>query len=296
MWSPCLPVVIAVIVPVACSSTRPPSDGPLSDSALGDDPVVEVLTGKRVLWIGAHPDDEATVAPLIGEACRERGATCTFLVATRGEAGNCNAPVVCTPDLGTFRSAEMAAAAALYGGSVVQLGLPDGAATNPNDVANSWANLRGGPEALVESFRVSIAAANPDYVITFDPRHGTTCHADHRAAAALALLALKKMGASAPTAWLTEVRFDIASGEPSIGYVQAVPTDTKVVAYDATRLLPSFRDTAWAFLAANLNAHKSQFTDAALAAFAAAPTAQRRVFVLPLADAVDSDPRYVLCD
>ena len=29
---------------------------------------------ERILWIGAHPDDEALVAPLLGRACIENGA------------------------------------------------------------------------------------------------------------------------------------------------------------------------------------------------------------------------------
>lgn len=268
-----------------------------SDATVGTpSPLVEALAGKRVLWIGAHPDDESTVAPLLGEVCRDRGATCTFLLATRGENGDCNAPVVCGADLGAFRAGEMATAAALYGGSVVQLGLPDGSALRADEVAANWAALRGGPEALVEQFRAAIVAAAPEFIITFDPRHGTTCHPDHRAAAAYAVSAVLKLGASAPTTWLAEVTFAIQPNESAIGYLQTVAADTKVLTYDATRLLRTTGMTAWDVLLANLRAHKSQFVDARIAGFAAAPAEQRRVFILPLADVADPDPRYVLCD
>ena len=268
-----------------------------SDAAgLTPNPLVEALAGKRVLWIGAHPDDESTVAPLLGEVCIDCGATCTFLLATRGEAGNCNAPVVCGADLGAFRAGEMAAAAALYGGSVVQLGLPDGSALHADEVAANWAALRGGTDALIEQFRAAIVAAAPDFIITFDPRHGTSCHPDHRAASAYAVSAVRKLGASAPTTWLAEVTFDIKPDESSIGYLQTVATDAKVIAYDATRVLQTTGKSAWDVLLANLRAHKSQFVDVRIAGFAAAPVIQRRVFVLPLADVADPDPRYVLCN
>lgn len=285
----------------ACSSTsaQPAVDAGAVDGATdggnAPSPLVDALAGKRILWVGAHPDDETTVAPLLGEACRERGAKCTFLVATRGEAGNCNAPAVCAPDLATARAREMAAAAALYGGAIVQLGLPDGSAAHPDEVAANWAKLRGGTDALVEAFRSAIAQAAPDYLVTFDPRHGTSCHPDHRAASALAILAVKKLGASAPVTWLAEVSLDIAPGETSIGYLQTVAGDARVVRYDATRKLATFGDSAWGFLLANLKAHESQFVPSRIAAFGAAPIAERSVFVVPLTETTDGDAQYALC-
>lgn len=262
--------------------------------APGADPLVESLAGKRVLWIGAHPDDESTVAPLLGEACVERGARCTFFVVTRGDAGKCKLSTGCPPDLATFRVAEMKAAAALYGGEVIQWDLPDGAGASADEVAKAWAALRGGTDALVEAFRAEIAKAAPDVVVTFDPRHGTSCHPDHRAASALALLAIRKL-TTAPRTWLAEVRFDIDTAKATIGHIAAVPTDPALRTYDATRLLPRFGDTAWAFLLAGLRKHASQFDAPEIAGFAAAPIAERRVFVVDLADVVDADARYALC-
>ncbi len=297
------PALLALVLVLGCgggSADPPPVDaaadveGGADGGAQPLDPLVESLAGKRVLWIGAHPDDEATVAPLLGEACVERGARCTFLVVTRGDAGKCKLATGCAPDLATFRAAEMKAAAALYGGEVIQWDLPDGSGASADDVAKAWAALRGGPDALVEAFRAAIAGVAPDVVITFDPRHGTSCHPDHRAASALAVLALRKLVPS-PRALLAEVRFDIDTTKATIGHVPAVPTDPAMRTYDATRWLPRFGDTGWAFLIAGLRKHPSQFDAPELAAFAAAPATERRVFLLDLADAVDADPRYALC-
>src|SRR5204863_829035 len=58
----------------------------------------------RILWIGAHPDDEILISPLLGFHCVERGAQCVLLVMTRGEAGGPAA----------VRAAEMQRAANLF--------------------------------------------------------------------------------------------------------------------------------------------------------------------------------------
>src|SRR5580704_12319995 len=46
-----------------------------------------VITPASVMWIGAHPDDEALVAPLLGKWCRGEKVRCAFLILTRGESG-----------------------------------------------------------------------------------------------------------------------------------------------------------------------------------------------------------------
>lgn len=272
---------------------------PMTTDASGDAPpppaLLDAFAGKRILWVGAHPDDETTVAPLLGAACLDRGAHCSFLVATQGEAGSC-ALASCTPDLGSFRASEMRAAAALYGGELVQWNLGDSTGTTPDAVAANWARARGGNEALIAEVRDAITAARPDVVVTFDPRHGTTCHADHRAIAALTLLALRELGAAAPPAWLAEVRFHIASDERSIGFVAAVPGDAATQSFDAEQTqIHATGENAWRFMLTAMGTHASQFPAPKLAAFEAAPSTERSIVLLPLAEAMENDARYALC-
>lgn len=283
-------------VVLGCEGSAAPL--PPADAALVPDPFVEQLAGKRVLWVGAHPDDESTIAPVLGEACVDGGATCTFLVATRGENGSCARPDGCSPDLPTIRIAEMQAAARLYGAELVQWDLADSPASTPDQVAEVWAASSGGAEALITKMRSAIEAAAPDVVITFDPRHGTTCHADHRAVAALALAALQRIGPAAPSAWLSEVRLDIAASGSTIGYLPALADDPAVITYDATRSSAGANGQTWEYLLANLRAHASQFTLAQVTAFSAAAPAQRRVFLLSFAAATSAnDSRYdTLCN
>jgi LmbE family N-acetylglucosaminyl deacetylase len=146
--------------------------------------------------------------------------------------------------------------------------------------------------------RGAIEAAAPDVVFTFDPRHGSTCHAEHRATAQIVILALNQMGAAAPQVWMAEVQFLVGPNEATIGYGPAVPADTRPVAYDATRSTAGAIGGTWEYLISDLGAHRSQFSQARVTAFASAPQEQRRVFLLSLAEAVSTgtDARYdALC-
>lgn len=61
----------------------------------------------RILWIGAHPDDELFVAPWLARLRTTAGAKLGFLVATRGEQGDCGVSQPRHRDVGSVREAEM---------------------------------------------------------------------------------------------------------------------------------------------------------------------------------------------
>ena len=123
----------------------------------------------RILWIGAHPDDETMVAPLLGSACVDGTSRCEIIVLTRGENGG-------DPDV---RANELRAAAALLHADLVQWDFAD--TMNPAE----WDHA-----ALVARLRDAIAAFAPTAIVTFDPNHGTTCHPAHRAIAPLVVEAV----------------------------------------------------------------------------------------------------------
>ena len=184
----------------------------------------------------------------------------------------------------------MTTAAKIFGGTVVQWKLADGSSSDPNTVVGNWSTAEGGVTSLVANMQAAIVAAAPDVVVTFDPRHGTTCHPDHRAIAMVAISALKQMGSAAPSAYLGEVKFDEAADHSALGYVAAVAADANVVSYDALRVRAAGGVT-WNCLLDDLRAHASQFNTALVAEFGAAPADEQRVFVLPFALTSD-DPRY----
>jgi LmbE family N-acetylglucosaminyl deacetylase len=258
---------------LAGSAWRSPA--PIQPRALA-----EQLALGPVLWIGAHPDDELLAAPLLGEVCRERGARCTFLVATRGERGACGLPGGCLPDVATVRSAEMRAAVALFGAELAQSVFADGSAGDPRAVLANWAASLGGEgdaAALRATLAAFVARVRPQAIVTFDPRHGSTCHPDHRAVGLLVSETLAGLGAAAPPLYYLETRAGIEA-DGGVDFGIAEPADPALRSAGAT--------ATWPYLEADAAAHASQFSPQRRAALAAVPAAARRIALLPADDAI----------
>jgi LmbE family N-acetylglucosaminyl deacetylase len=261
------------------------------------------LSSGKVLWIGAHPDDEVSVASLLGDICVERGASCTLLVMTRGEAGPCKRPQGCLPNLATVRTQEMQAAAALFHAALIQWNLADVPGPTPQAVLNAWSQSVGGEDALVERMATAIQTVAPDVVLTFDPRIGATCHPGHRAVAALTLAALERLDLRTPDAYLRQlgehipVTFLLASrieiSQNAIRFSVAVPEDQNLRGYDAAQPLALVKATGWEYVLRNAQLHASQFDAVLLSALKAVPNSQRQLFFLSRADATTAvDVRY----
>lgn len=238
-------------------------------------------TAERVVWVGAHPDDELYAAPWLGWLCVEKNASCKLLVMTRGEAGKCKLGGGCVPDLPTVRDKELEASAKLFDAELVHWDLGDGAGAHSEDVVANWSSKRGSVDALVDAIAAQISDA--DRVITFDPRHGSSCHADHRATGALVIAATERLGLPRAKVSLVEVAL---AQEP------AVPQDSAVWSFDALQLLPSTDKPAWSYLIGVLQAHTSQYTPAEVAAVDALPDDKKRMLFLDLDDALVDNPHY----
>jgi LmbE family N-acetylglucosaminyl deacetylase len=245
-----------------------------------------------VLWIGAHPDDEVLVAPLLGELCVAEQRPCALLVATRGENGACRLAGGCLPDLATVRSAEMRAAARVYGARLVQGSLPDIFGPDPAAVRRAWDAAEGSDDLLLDRLAGAIDSVAPRAIITFDQRHGTTCHNAHRAIGRLVLLALARLQQPPPEVFLLESRVRIAPGGTSIRFSSAVPGDPALLGFDANLALRPGPGTAWDFLLDDARRQPSQFDATFLASMADVPPAHRDVYLLPAA-ALATDPTPV---
>jgi LmbE family N-acetylglucosaminyl deacetylase len=226
-------------------------------------PAGRIPSPASVLFIGAHPDDEVPVAPLLAHWCREGAARCSMLIATRGERGPCLLAGGCLPDLATVRSGEAAAAAAYFHADLVLLSLPDGGGVAPP----SWAP--GTPDApnVVAALAGFIRAAAPEIVVTFDPRHGTTCHPDHRALGELVPEALALLAAP-PALYLVETRVDVDPAAPALRFA---PATTAAAGYDAS--------LDWSAVVEDMERHSSQFDAAWRDAAWRVPEADRAVFL-----------------
>jgi LmbE family N-acetylglucosaminyl deacetylase len=217
----------------------------------------------RILWIGAHPDDELFVAPWLARLRRTAGAKIVFLIATRGERGDCSPALRSELDLGSVREAEMKDAAASFDAELQFLGWRDGIAQQPEDVLRGWASDAGGRKSLRKQLRAAVEGLSPDWIVTFDRHHGCTWHADHRALGAL----VQSLALSIPVT-LAESRITFSSPlhiQP--GVREAVPVDCR---------------GTWDDLVRDMAFHRSQFDPETVELFRKVPQEQRIVWLLHL--------------
>lgn len=236
-------------------------------------------TPRSVLWIAAHPDDEAVAAPLLAKWCLDEGARCGLLVLTRGEAGPCLLPSGCRPDVATTRSAEAGAASELFHAESILLRYADGGGVLPP----RWHEPSGDRAPLSTRLAAHIAAFDPELVLTFDPRHGTTCHPDHRETGRLVLEAVEKL-ASPPAVYLLETHVTFAPGTGLPQFASALPDALR---FDARALLQSGHE-AWAAIAWDMERHPSQFTPEFVEAVR--NLSERAVFIAPAENALQTSP------
>jgi len=198
---------------------------------------------ENILWIGAHPDDESLVAPLVPRS---------LIVMTRGEGGG-------DPSV---RSAEMQRAADLFH---ARLELWDFADVM-NDVDATWSAEAGGHEALVNRLVAAILAERPTVIYTFDPNHGSSCHPAHREVGALVIEAVSRLGPAAPRLMFVETIITYLAD----GFAFA-PADSDAIAVDAR--------ASWHYFVDDVAAHASQFTSAQVEALRNIPDDERKVFL-----------------
>jgi LmbE family N-acetylglucosaminyl deacetylase len=207
---------------------------------------------QRILWIGAHPDDESLVAPLLGHSCVEAGDVCSMLVMTRGEAGG-------DP---TVRSDEMQRAADLFRAHLTLWDFADVMA----DVDATWSAQAGGHGALVDRLLASIIEENPNVVYTFDPNHGSSCHPAHRETGALVIEAVARLGSAAPRLIFVETTITYLADGFAFGSAAS-----DAIAIDA-------RPT-WHFMVDDIAIHASQFTGTQLEELRDIADSERVVFL-----------------
>lgn len=232
-----------------------------------------MTTPPSVMWIAAHPDDESIVAPLLGKWCRQEHARCGFLILTRGEGGTCLRLDGCHPDVATVRSAEAGAASQYFSADSILLTFPNTAGVAQPD----WRRSVGDRPDVVASVAHYIEAFHPSMVLTFDPRHGTTCHPDHLETGAIVLDAVKLLSYQ-PDIELLETRVTFAFDPLVIHFASAASTAQR---FDANEILPSTNESAWSEITHDMEHHPSQFDESWLTAINNVPSADRAVYFAP---------------
>lgn len=265
-----LAATVAWVMFPVCAQGRVPA--PVKPAPQPVSPVRRLPAPASVMWIAAHPDDETLVAPLLARWCGDGHAHCLLLTATRGGAGACVRPDGCLPDLATVRSGEAGASSQYFGADAILLSEPDGGVVLPARDTDA-----GESPNIVERIAGFIRAEAPDLILTFDPRHGTTCHPDHRAIAAIVLEAVKLL-TTPPAVYLLETRLEVDAQPLALHFRSAA---LGAIRFDANETLAATGGPAWNAVTADMKRHPSQFDASWLAAVSGVPAADRAVYLAP---------------
>lgn len=129
----------------------------------------DAQTGRPIVAVFAHPDDERVIGPLLSRLARE-GRETHLVIVTDGSRGVRDfAKISAGAELAEARAKEARCAAKRLGARQLHLlGLPDGGLAS----FDALGKLRSALVAIVDSLR-------PAAIITFGPEGGTG-HPDHR--------------------------------------------------------------------------------------------------------------------
>ena len=143
------------------------------------------LSGRSLLAVFAHPDDESLACGGLIAWCAQLGAQVSLICATRGEQGPGKGEESGAP-LGDIRARELEEAARVLGiAEIVQLGYPDGMLP--------WVDAA----SLEADIREAIGRFRPEVVITFG-EDGLYWHPDHIAVHQRTTAAVAALGDDAP--------------------------------------------------------------------------------------------------
>ena len=173
-------VILAMVGLVGCAGARVRKDASASLEELVD-------AGARVMWVAAHPDDEALAGAVFARVGSTLGHPLYFLVLTHGDGGECCRPEGCLPDLTTVRGEEMKEVAALYTAELqhehyYNASLPVESFPPRHEIAEKWRE-QGDPTVKIAR---AIRSFKPDVLLTFSPDKGFTGHPEHQIAARFA--------------------------------------------------------------------------------------------------------------
>lgn len=255
-----------------------------------------VSNATTVLWIGAHPDDELYVAPILKEICPQSGVSCHLLVATDGGKwhGSLN-PNWTYSQVANWRINELYLSASYLNSTVDLIHREDTASNTVIGDLQNWNKSLGGNQndAVVLTNLVSayISQLHPDYIFTFDPRHGVYCQVDHRAVGLMALASAQQAGFDLSRLFLVESRHTtgaIQSTQTPIwaGFTTMVPSDTAVSVYNAAT------QGTWSTVTAGQALHASQFSSSTVGYFSAAYAVGQNIPLWQASQIVSNDPHY----
>lgn len=137
-------------------------------------------SGRRLLAVLAHPDDETFGCGGLLARYAAEGAQVALVCATRGEVGEIRDPSLATSDrLGSVREAELRAACEVLGiRPLYLLGYRDSGMAGTPDNEHPQALHKADQEELTGRVVEIVRRIKPQVIITFDPNGGYG-HPDH---------------------------------------------------------------------------------------------------------------------
>lgn len=179
--------MVPALLLTACATVPALAPGTADVESLLADPEA------RVMWVGAHPDDEALAGPLLARACVGLKRPCLMFVMNRGDGGECLLPEGCRPDLGTVRARELALVAGAYGAELLHqryfnAPLPMSSFPPRPEIGRRWIAAGDPTDRLVQAME----RFRPTVLLTFDPNHGFTGHPEHQLASRFATAAVRR--------------------------------------------------------------------------------------------------------
>jgi LmbE family N-acetylglucosaminyl deacetylase len=147
----------------------------------------------RIMWVGAHPDDETLASPILARACIALKRPCYFFVFNHGDGGLCPLKLGCHPTLAAVRGREEKKVAEAYGAELehhyfFNAPLPEESFPPRPSIAKLWRKKRD-PGALVAA---AIRKFRPTIILTFDPDRGFTGHPEHQLASRFAMEGMRR--------------------------------------------------------------------------------------------------------
>lgn len=221
----------------------------------------ELTLASRVLWVGAHPDDEVFVFPLLAKLSMEHSVKCRLVVLKDGRHGPCQ--IGCKDEQGNdlagedrairlaqLRKAEEVNVAAYIDATLAYKEIPQ-------KHTKDWTLDTPKGKEIKNMIKDEIVDWNADFVLTLDDRHGNTGHDDHIWVSTLTQAAAVEAGIPAQNILLAQARFWPDKGPQGNqefgwkGFKTAVPEDKEVE--------PIVVKNEWGHLIAAVKIYKSQF-------------------------------------
>jgi LmbE family N-acetylglucosaminyl deacetylase len=213
-----------------------------------------------LLAVFAHPDDEAFRCGGTLALLTQRGVRVQILTATRGQAGSCGDPPLCTlAELPSVRERELRCACAALGiAPPILLDYPDGALADIDEAAATAQVI-----AVIEQVR-------PTLILTWPP-DGLSGHPDHCAVSRWTARAFAQASALATQAPLALYHLAVplsVAGALGLTSLHAVP--------DAQISLAVNVEAVWERKLAAIGCHRTQLSESPILS---APPARQRLFL-----------------